>query len=469
MTSVDCFGLPLSGLPKSGSVDPAPKTVAADLATDWDAVVRAALAHDAVTADLIAGLLKQAPLFALGHAVHGLFCMMLGRRETDAMAVDDLAKAQGAAQVIGVTAREQAYIAALEDYILGRQWVVAERMDAILRMHPEDALALKIGHSVRFILGDSAGMRRSIEAVIDAYGPDHPACGYVYGCYAFALEETGAYDKAMAMGQKGLALVANDAWGLHALAHVHDMTGRPEDGVAWLTPRSAQWAHCNNFRFHVWWHLALFHLALGEIDQVLELYDREVRSEHTDDYRDISNGVTMLARLEMEGVDVGDRWEELAALSCNRIQDGCVVFADVHYAMALVGAGGRENTQAAQALLARMKGDAIADGSALRRDQGMIAAKIGLPVTEGLVAFFDRRWAEAHDHFSSVRSDLIKIGGSHAQRDIFEWLTIDAAMRAERVETAASLIRDRARRRGARDRYTEKREAAANQALLAAQ
>jgi hypothetical protein len=57
------------------------------------------------------------------------------------------------------------------------------------------------------------------------------------------------------------------------------------------------------------------HLDLGEYDAALALYDADIRAEKTDDYRDISNGASLLSRLELEGVDVGDRWEELADLS----------------------------------------------------------------------------------------------------------------------------------------------------------
>jgi hypothetical protein len=76
-------------------------------------------------------------------------------------------------------------------------------------------------------------------------------------------------------------------------------------GLDWLTGREASWAHCNNFRFHVWWHRALMHLDLGEHDAALALYDADIRAEKTDDYRDISNAASLLARLELEGVDVG--------------------------------------------------------------------------------------------------------------------------------------------------------------------
>ena len=97
-------------------------------------------------------------------------------------------------------------------------------------------------------------------------------------------------------------------------------------------------SHCNNFRYHVWWHKALLHMDKGEFDVALGLYDARIRADKTDDYRDISNATSLLMRLELEGVDVGPRWHELADLAEARTDDGCLVFADLHYMLALTGA-----------------------------------------------------------------------------------------------------------------------------------
>ena len=64
-----------------------------------------------------------------------------------------------------------------------------------------------------------------------------------------------------------------------------------------------------------------------------------IRRHRTDDYRDISNATSLLMRLELEGMNVGRRWDELASLSEARVDDGCLVFADLHYMLALAAAG----------------------------------------------------------------------------------------------------------------------------------
>ena len=120
--------------------------------------------------------------------------------------------------------REQIYVAALEACVAGYTHAGLRSLEHILRVTPQDALAMKLSHAWRFVLGDSLGMRASLERVAEAYTPDHMAHGYFQGCMAFALEETGEYASARTTGLRGLEAAPDDAWGLHAVAHVHDMT-----------------------------------------------------------------------------------------------------------------------------------------------------------------------------------------------------------------------------------------------------
>ena len=414
----------------------------------WDATVRAFLAHSAATATHLGATLNTAPQFALAHAAKGFFMLLLGRREL----IDSAREAYQTASRTApdATLRERRYVEALGLYLDGKITPAANLLDETLKAYPRDALLLKLVHALRFVLGDAVGMRSSIEAVIPTYGDDHPAAGYVNGCYAFALEETGDYLAAERRGRDGLVIACDDAWGLHAVAHVYDMTNRTSEGVAWISRQPQAWEHCNNFGYHVWWHLALFHLDRGEHARVLELYDQEIRKDKTDDYRDISNAASLLMRLELEGVDVGDRWEEVAEISANRTEDGCVVFADLHYLLAL---NGDQREDAARKLLTSMRAHAE------RRLGCMdaVASSAGVPAGHGLIAFASGDYASAYSQLTAARTHMPTVGGSHAQRDVFERITIEAALRAGLLTEARATLQDRTRRRGASDRYAELR------------
>ncbi|WP_050931932.1 tetratricopeptide repeat protein [Aestuariivita boseongensis] len=417
----------------------------------WDQTQMAFLAHGAATPTHLAATLTAEPDFALGHAVKGLFYLLLGRRELYPTAAEALNTAQTIAAQGAVSWRERKFIDALAAYLDNRPSQSVADMEEVLGAHPDDPLAMKLSHAIRFVLGDAAGMRRSIERVLPAYGPDHAAKGYLLGCHAFALEETGDYSRAEIAGRQALWMAQDDAWGLHAVAHVYDMTCDAAGGLNWLAGRENAWAHCNNFRYHVWWHKALMHLDLGQIDAVMELYDSQIRADKTDDYRDISNATSLLSRLELDGVDVGDRWEELAELCEKRTEDGCLIFADLHYLLALIG-GGREEA------IARMMARLEADAAGTPNDVTDRMADPGIAAATGLHAFGEGDYGKAFTHLAAARATMPRAGGSHAQRDVFERLTIDAGLRAGRLEAAQRILDERqARRAGQDDGYSSAR------------
>ena len=414
----------------------------------WNRTAMAFLAHGAQTPTHLAQALEAAPRFPLAHAAKGFFMLLLGRPELRDAAEQALRAA--AADSDAATLRERAVIEALKLYLAGGLSAAADRLDAALARHPSDGLLMKLTHALRFVLGDAEGMRRSVEAVLPRIGPDNPAHAYALGCHAFALEETGAYVEAEFTGREAVRLAPDDAWGLHAVAHVMDMTARSGEGVSWIAGRAGQWDHCNNFGYHIWWHLALMHLDRGETAEVLRLYDEKIRADRTDDYRDISNAASLLARLEMEGVAVDDRWEELAELSENRVEDGCVVFADLHYLLALGGAG---RDAASGRLLAAMERSAREKLGCM----GEVAAAAGVDAALGLRAFANGDYAAAFAALHSAQPALHRVGGSHAQRDVFERLAIEAALRSGLLTEARRALQDRMRRRGALDGYAETR------------
>ncbi|WP_299283648.1 tetratricopeptide repeat protein [uncultured Tateyamaria sp.] len=419
------------------------------LLAEWNGLIRAFLAHGTATPNHLGAVLSGAPQFAMGHAAKGLFSLMMGRKELNAVAHEAGQAAVAALAVAGGSTRERLWVRALGEWLAGRPSGAIAAMERVLADHPTDTLSAKVSHAIRFILGDGVGMRASIENVLEAH-KGHALEGYVLGCHAFTLEETGEYAAAEATGLRGLQLAGDDAWGLHAVAHVYDMTARPDRGISLIENNVSAWDHCNNFRYHVWWHKALLHLDRGENDIVLALYDDKIRSEKTDDYRDIANATSLLMRLELEGIDVGNRWTELADFAQHRTDDGCVVFADLHYQLAL-GAAGRDDAQSA--LAARFALDATRQGEMPTR-----VADPGKAALAGLNAFAEGRYDAAFQNLVAARPTMQTIGGSHAQRDVFERMTIDAGLRAGMVDATEALIEDRiARRNGAVDRFAATR------------
>ncbi len=418
----------------------------------WDRMVLGFLAHSATVPEQLGTVLTEAPDFAMAQATKGLFCLMLGRAEMHDTAHEAYQAARHAAHEGAPTRREAGYVRALGAWIEGRPSDCVATLETILARWPEDALAMKVSHATRFMLGDRHGMRSSVEALLPAYDAQNPAHGYLLGCHAFTLEETGDYARAEATGRMALNIASDDAWGLHAVAHVFDMTADARAGLDWLEGRERAWAHCNNFRYHVWWHKALMHLDQGQIGEVFALYDTEIRRDHSDDFRDISNATSILMRLELEGHDVGNRWEELADICEARTQDACLVFADLHYLMALVG-GNRD--AAVGRMMTRLQRDARR--TPITEMQARVAHP-GLAAASGLEAFGEGDYRKAFLNLGQARRSMQMIGGSHAQRDVFERLTIDAGIRAGFLDEAETILRERTGQRAGRlDSYAATR------------
>lgn len=425
-------------------------TVANDAARlAWNDTLEALLAHASATPDHLARTLAADPAFALAYAAKGLMLLSLARSELLGPARDCLAQARAAAHLRPITRRETMVVEALALWLDEAPRRAAERLEAILLAHPFDALALKLSHGIRFMLGDQAQMLSTLRRVAPGFGEHHPLAGYVHGCHAFALEEQGFYVEAERAGRRAVTLSPRDAWGRHAVAHVLEMTGRADEGVAWLGD-GRDWAHANNLRFHIVWHLALFRLERGETGEVLRLYDEEIRAESTDDYRDIANGASLLARLEFAGIDVGDRWEELAARAEGRVHDGCLVFADLHYALSLLGAG---QTDGAKTIAHGLIADARAHPSSERRE----AARNGALAACGLIAFHQRDYGEAARLLGAARADLLAVGGSHAQRDLFEQAYAESLIRSGNHDRAAIVLLERLARRKGHNRFASRR------------
>ena len=138
---------------------------------------------------------------------------------------------------------------------------------------------------------------------------DVPGYHAVLGMHAFGLEETGDYAAAEKSGRDAVELEPRDGWAQHAVAHVMEMQGRQRDGIAWMPDNADGWSRDSFFAVHNWWHVALYHLDLGEIDEVLALFDGPIYGARSRVILDMIDASAMLWRLHLRGIDVGDRWQ----------------------------------------------------------------------------------------------------------------------------------------------------------------
>lgn len=310
----------------------------------------------------------------------------------------------------GGTANERALAKALQAGAAGRLKRAAFHLEQHLECHPQDLLALKLAHALRFMTGQPDEMLRTSTAVLPSWSDTTPGYGFFLGCRAFALEETGDFTSAEETGLMAITHQPDDMWGLHAVAHVMEMTGRTREGRALLGGAQTRWTGCGVFGQHLVWHLALFHLAEGDRDGALALFDAQIRLVGDGDFRDVANAVSLLWRLEQEGVEVGARWEIAHEIARQRRLDTTYAFASLHYLMALLGAG---DMTAAQECVEAMRRNARGNAS----DQSVVLARVGVPLADLLLSI--ARHKPSRQRLEQLACDLPMLGGSRAQQDVF--------------------------------------------------
>ncbi len=402
-------------------------TESAEAAAALDHAVAGYLTYRADLPARLQALLAADPDFALAHCLQGYLTMLAYKQSL----VPAARAAARKARDLPASKRERTHVDALEAWIDGDLDRALAAWEAILAEHPHDILAFRLAHFVAFWLGRPQDMVASVERVMPAWSDALPGFSSMLACRCFAQEEAGNYLAAEPAGRRAIELDPGDMWAAHAVAHVLEMQGRRREGIQWLTGLAPGWEGGNNIQHHLWWHCALFRLEQGDTAGVLALYDTRFRNlaapltvAQPDVYIDVQNAAAMLFRLERLGVDVGDRWAELADKAEARIGDCLSAFTLPHWMMALAATG---RIGPAHRMLAAMREFANGDGTVQR-----IVRDYALPVTEAVLAHGTGRHAEAVDAMRPVLGGMFRLGGSHAQQDVLEQLFVDAGLRAGR-------------------------------------
>ena len=343
------------------------------------------------------------------------------------------------AKTLALSEREASHVKALELLLSGRWIAAADSFDAHNAEYPHDILALQSGHLLDFYRANARNLRDRIERVLPKWSNAMPGYATLLGMQAFGLEEMGDYARAEETGRRAVEMQPLDAWAHHAVAHVMEMQGRSEDGIGWMIAREPYWSGDDNFfKVHNWWHRALFHLDLGQVDEVLALYDGPIRQDRSIVVLDMVDASAMLWRLALSGHDVGDRWTELAATWDNHADGKTYPFNDWHAAMAYLGAG-RDKDVERIIMVMRESTDTS--------DPAQWGRQTALSLIEGFAAFWRGDYETAVTRLRGARSISNSFGGSHAQRDVIDWTLTEAALRGNFSGLAKALVNERLARK----------------------
>lgn len=339
-----------------------------------------------------------------------------------------------AAAALDANPRERLHLQAARLLAHGHWYEAGRALEDLSLQYPHDLLALQAGHQLDYFTGDARMLRDRIARALPHWQPGRPGYHALLSMHAFGLEECGDYAQAERQGRRSVELEPRDGWGWHAVAHVLEMRNDAAAGIAWLGRDTATWSEGSFFAVHNWWHLALFHLELGDLDAVLALYDRSIATGSAV-MLDLIDATAMLWRLQLRGVDVGARWDAVADLWHSAGTPGLYAFNDLHMMMAFCGAGRGE----AQADVLR------AQAAAVRRDDDnrLFTQAVGNAATRAVQAFAQEDFAACANLLRRIRSTAHRFGGSHAQRDVLDLTLVEAARRGGMEALAAGLEAER--------------------------
>jgi tetratricopeptide (TPR) repeat protein len=351
------------------------------------------------------------------------------------------------ARPLPMNEREAAHLAALSHLVQGARAAGVAVLDRHLMHYPYDLPAHQVAALTDGFLGRFPWVRSRTARALPRWSKERPGYPTMLALHAFGAEEAGDYALAEDQSREAAELEPLSFWPHHTVAHVMEMTGRPEDGLGWMAAREPHWTtptHTN--QAHIWWHRALFHLELGQYDAALALYDGPIRATQRRLGNILTNASALLWRLDTLGCDVGDRWKELATLWEGHADGKCLVFTDIHAAMAELGSG--------QEALVEQRLAAMRETAAGELEGARLYRTVGIPIVDGLVAFRRGAYDQAVASLMPIRVDLWQIGGSYAQRDVVDWTLTEAAVRAGLRDVALALSYERL---GARPRSAPNR------------
>lgn len=321
-----------------------------------------------------------------------------------------------------VTEREQLYTQGIEAWANGQIEDAIAVHEALVKRFPSDVLSVQHGQYHYFYQGNTKGLLQIAQDALPA-NPNHP---YLLGMLAFGLEQCHYFTEAETLGRKATELNRQNPWAHHAVAHVMDTQGRTVEGITWMTAFADTWEACNSMLYtHNWWHVALFYLEQKDVQTVLSLYDTHIWGRARKQMpKDQVGAIALLLRLELQGVDVGTRWQDLSRYLYTRIHEHALPFQDLHYVYALA-----RSCQIGKANEMLVSMVAYAQTLALPLRHRWLS--IAVPAARGMIAHATKNWQESVVYLKPVTTQLSKLGGSRAQQRLFEQVYNDASRQVE--------------------------------------
>ena len=394
------------------------------------------LSANAGSADRFAAAIAADQGFALAHAARARV-HQLRAEVADAKAV----VAQARALASGATRREQQHVEVIALAIEAPGPAAYAAARAQLEEFPRDALVLSLVTGVFSLLGVLGRPDRNevLFALTDGLTRHYGDDWWFLGMHAFACTEAGQREIGRRLAQRSLDLRPANGHAAHALAHVFHEAGEDAQGAGFLERWLPGYAPASQLHGHLHWHLALLELARRRPERAWELYATAISpgASQAAPMNQLTDSASLLWRFFVyEEGPASLPWSEVSEHGERAFPRAGTAFPDVHCAAACAAAG------ASDAFERR-----VAAMDALDARGALACGSIGPRAARALAAYARGDFKETIRLLEGTDDEMVRVGGSHAQRELFEETLLGAYFKAGALDRAERMLTARLARR----------------------
>ena len=375
--------------------------------------------------------------FAAAHSSLAALQQQAGRQQEARQSAE-----RGAELARSQSRRVQGYADTVALWAEGEGRKAYKRVREHLREYPNDGMALNVAHRLLVMGCGAAGVPNYPPELLELHKSVEHAYGDEWsflGNFAFAHHESGLLDDALRYAERSLEQKPDNANASHSVAHVFFEKGDHATGQSflddWMVGRDPR----GPFYIHLSWHHALFQLALGRYGNTVDLYEQAIRpSVVAKTASSVADSCSIMWRMQLYGGSPPAMpWQEVRDQVDFAVAGRGPGFGVAHAAFAFVGSGDFDGL------------DRMVEGLKQYGAEGNAqAAEVTLPLVKGIRAFAQGEYARCAELIEPLRHDMfVRLGGSHAQREVFEDTLLAAYLRSEQFEKAEELLYARLKQR----------------------
>jgi hypothetical protein len=339
------------------------------------------------------------------------------------------------------TERERSHVETLACAIEGRLPDAIAAMRRHVESWPRDAvvLSLPLGAFGLFAFSGMADHDRARHELCERVAQHYSEDWWFLTMAGWAMTENGDVARGRSVTERGFNLRRANAHAAHAVLHAMFEDGSIEAADRLVDDWISSYDRAGILHGHIRWHQALGALEQDDAALALAIYADVLQPSVTQapPLNVITDAASLLWRLSTYGHTVPKTlWQEADATAQKLFPKSSLSFADVH--MALFAAA----TQNRVALFARLA------TIEQRLAEGKLPAGPVVPaIFRALAAFADEDYASCVQTLAPVLAEVVRIGGSHAQRELVEDTYIVALIRSGELPRARALLDARLHRR----------------------